>query len=253
MLVGLDHLILACADPDGAAAELEAATGLAATGGGRHDAQGTFNRLVWLGDTFIELIGVFDPALAEGSWLGRPTLEALSRAAVGYVGLAMASNDLAADVVRLRALGSSLLEPVPGERQRPDGDIVRWQSARPTDLDPELGLCFLIEHDLHAAEWRPADRAARASHVHPAGTTARLVRVEVPVRDIRITMARLLRSFGLQFRPSLAGHGARDASLGAQTLRVSRAERPLITLRAGTTARRVSLLGCDWELVPADA
>ena len=39
------------------AAELEASVGLGATGGGRHPGQGTVNRLVWLGDSYLELIG----------------------------------------------------------------------------------------------------------------------------------------------------------------------------------------------------
>ena len=37
--------------------------GLAPGGGGRHPRSGTFNRLVWLGDTYLELMGVSDPEL----------------------------------------------------------------------------------------------------------------------------------------------------------------------------------------------
>ena len=46
MLVGIDHLVIACADPDAAAADLEREVGVRAAGGGRHRALGTFNRLV---------------------------------------------------------------------------------------------------------------------------------------------------------------------------------------------------------------
>ena len=88
----------------------------------------------------------------------------------------------------------------------------------------------------------------------PLGTAARLVRVELPVRDVRVATLRLLRQLGLQFRPSLAGHGARDAAVGAHTLRVSaRAQRPRITLRAGTERRDADLFGCDWELLPVQS
>ena len=69
MFLGIDHLVIAVTDPDHATAQLERVLGLAATNGGRHDALGTFNRLVWLGDTYVELIGVFDRALAERSWM----------------------------------------------------------------------------------------------------------------------------------------------------------------------------------------
>ena len=60
MLLGIDHLVIAVPDPDAAAADLEAALGLAATGGGRHERAGTFNRLIFLGDAYLELIGVWD-------------------------------------------------------------------------------------------------------------------------------------------------------------------------------------------------
>ena len=68
--LGIDHLVIAVADPDAASAELEAKLGLAPGGGGRHDRLGTFNRLVSLGDTYLELIGVFDRAAAASSWIG---------------------------------------------------------------------------------------------------------------------------------------------------------------------------------------
>jgi hypothetical protein len=250
VLSGIDHVILACADPPGAAAELEALLGLATTGGGRHDAHGTYNRLFWLGDSYIELMGVFDPVLAARSWWGAYICRLLDKGPAVYAGLALASDDLAGDIARLRGQGAPISDPVPGERRGVDGDLVRWRIARLPDPDPDIGLCFLIEHDKAAAEWRDADRAARAAQVHPIGTTGRLVRLELPVEDVRATTLRLLRELGLQFRPSLAGGGARDASIGSQTLRVSSAARPVITIRAGTAAGRVEALSCEWDLVP---
>ena len=49
--------------PDAAAARSRRDLGMAFTGGGRHEAWGTYNRLAFLGDTYVELIGVFDRAL----------------------------------------------------------------------------------------------------------------------------------------------------------------------------------------------
>lgn len=252
MIVGLDHAILACADPDAAATEIESTLGLRVAGGGRHEAHGTFNRLIWLGDSYIELMGVFDPALARESWWGRHTLQRLDGAAAAYAGLALASDDLQADIESLRGIGSSISDPIPGDRIRPDGDVVRWQIGRLPEPDPDLGLFFLIEHDTAAAEWRPADRAARAGETHPVGTTGRLARLELPVSDLRAASLRLLRDLGLQFRPSLAGRGARDTSIGVQTLRLSPgAGTPEITIAAGYDRLSVELLGCRWRLVPA--
>ena len=60
MLLGIDHLVVAVESVEAAAEELDGELGLAFTGGGRHEAWGTYNRLAFLGDTFVELIGVFD-------------------------------------------------------------------------------------------------------------------------------------------------------------------------------------------------
>ncbi len=210
----IDHVIVAVADPDAAAAELQSTLGLRASGGGRHDAHGTYNRLIWLGDSYLELMGVFDDGLADASWWGRHVRSILARAPAGFAGVPLAAHELTSEIARLRERGSTLLDPVAGERVRPDGQVVRWSIGRLPSPDPDLGLVFLIEHDTSGAEWQPADREARASETHPLGGPARLVRLAVPVQDPARTSLRLLREFGLQFRPSLAGAGARDTTIG---------------------------------------
>ncbi len=220
MLTSIDHVIVAVADPDAAAEQLRDELGLQATGGGRHEAHGTFNRLFWLGDSYLELMGVFDEALAGGSWWGAHMRSVLAKGTDAQAGLVFATDDLDADIARLRAQGSGLGEPTAGERRRPDGDVVRWRSARPPAPDQELGLMFVIEHDPNGAEWRAEDRAARAADEMPGLGRVRLARVEMPAADVARATLRLLREFGLQFRPSLAGGGARDVSVGSQTLRL---------------------------------
>lgn len=258
MLTGIDHVIVAVFDPEMAARELEELVGLAASGGGRHEAHGTFNRLFWLGDSYVELMGVFDDDLAQRSWWGAHMRSVLARGTDSQAGLVFATDDLGADLARLRAQGSGLGEPSAGERRRPDGEVVRWRSARLPAPDPELGLMFVIEHDRSGAEWRAEDREARAASEMPGLGQVRLVRVELPAADVARVSLRLLREFGLQFRPSLAGGGARDASIGAQTLRLvpeARGGRTTTVLRASALAeaRRATLLGCDWLVEPGPA
>src|SRR5437773_74061 len=120
----IDHLIIAIADPDAAADEVEVALGLRAMGGGRHEAHGTFNRLIWLGDSYLELMGVFDEALAAESWWGRHVSSVLAKAPGALAGAPLAAQDLEHEVARLREHGSTLLNPAPGERVRPDGQVV---------------------------------------------------------------------------------------------------------------------------------
>ena len=59
---GIDHVVIAVADPDAAAAELTERVGLAFTAGGRHEGLGTFNKIAFLGDGYLELMGVPNPA-----------------------------------------------------------------------------------------------------------------------------------------------------------------------------------------------
>jgi Glyoxalase-like domain len=260
MLLGIDHIVIACAHPDAAAEALERVFGLGAAGGGRHEALGTFNRLVWLGDTYLELIGVFDRALAKRSWIGAPTLRALDGGG-GLATWAVATDDIEGDVARLNAGGAGLAEPIAGERVRLDGRVVRWRLSLPRELSPERPP-FLIEHDASAAEWSAADRAARAAQVHRVGGRVRLAILELPIADMPATIAGLMRAIGIgPFRPSLAGGGTRDASVGDQTLRLrptrTKPAQPdpswpvaTVHLVAGVPSERrmATLLGCRFVL-----
>jgi len=253
VLTGIDHVIVAVADPDSAAESLRAGLGLQPAGGGRHEAHGTFNRIFWMGDSYVELMGVFDRALAADSWWGRHMQAVIERGG-GLAGVVFATDDLDADRARLAAMGSTLGEPTSGERRRPDGEVVRWRSARPPAPDPDMGLMFVIEHDLSAAEWQPEDRAARQSLEMPGLSRVRLIRVELGVPDAARATMRLLRDFGIQFRPSLSGRGARDASVGNQAIRLEprRDQHPsTIVLRAGSEPRSQEILGVRWEIVPS--
>jgi hypothetical protein len=253
VLTGLDHLIIAAADPDQAASQIEKELGLRASGGGRHEQHGTFNRLIWLGDSYVELMGVSNASLAEGSWWGTHVAGVLTRQSAAVAGLALASDDLAGDVQRLRGQGSRISDRIDGRRLRPDGAEVRWRIARVPDPVTDIGLTFLIEHESGAAEWTPAERGARAVEPHPVGTVARLTRICFPVADVRVTTLGLLRDLGLQFRPSLAGRGARDAAVGTQTLRVTAAASggvPEIGISAGHRRFEAELLGCRWVVEP---
>lgn len=218
MLLGIDHVVLAIDDPNTTAAELEAALGLAATGGGRHPALGTMNRLVWLGDAYLELIGVFDVELAGRSWLGRPVLAALATGG-GLVSWAIAVDDLD-EALRWAPSDHALDGPLHGERIGGDGRVVRWRLARPEPIGPTAP--FLIEHDRTAAEWTPDERAIRADARHPLGGRVRLARLEVPTPSPAAAAGRLRRLLAAAVEP--AGRSAVRVRLGAQEARFVAAE-----------------------------
>jgi hypothetical protein len=254
MLLGLDHLVVAVTDPDAAAAELEAAVGLACTGGGRHPSWGTFNRLAWLGDTYVELIGLFDRSLAPSGAVSRTVLEALDAGHIGLVSYAVASDALDVDLARLREEGSELGDLEVRSRTRPDGEEVRWRAAFPPSLGPSEPP-FIIEHELVGAEWGDRARADRASLAHPLGGPARITAIEVPVPDIEIAARAYLRTVGIEFT-NIDPRGA-SARVGMQTVRL-RHGRPLwnpaiveieaIGVGAARPAHEVDALGVRWRV-----
>ena len=83
--------------------------------GGRHVGHGTENRLVPLGDAYIELVAVVDPKEAAGSEFG-----SWVRARAGSGG---------ADALCLRAPDIAHLDPQPMSRVRPDGVTLAWRIA----------------------------------------------------------------------------------------------------------------------------
>ena len=255
MLLGIDHLVIAVPDLDDATHELERRVGLAATGGGKHPALGTQNRLAWLGNSYIELVSIADRGVAEGSWLGVPTIAALERGG-GLVTWAAATDSIVSDVAAFRANGSGFADPTSGERERLDGRVVRWRLAIGGELGPAEPP-FLIEHDPLSAEWTKGDRTARSTERHPIGGPVRLLVLEIPVLDVQSASRAFSRAADLRFGPSLSGGGARDAHVGRHIVRLRAARgipgAPRIDLLSPAgDDRAVDALGCRWTVKRQD-
>jgi Glyoxalase-like domain len=119
----LDHLAVAAGSLAEGVAVVEAALGMALAGGGQHLAMGTHNRLLGLGDVYLEVIAV-DPALPAP---GRPRWFDLDRfqGPPRLTNWIVACDDLAAALVEAPT-GTG----VPMDFAR--GDL-RWQMAVPDD------------------------------------------------------------------------------------------------------------------------
>jgi hypothetical protein len=249
MLTGIDHLVVAVRSVEAAAGVMGRDLGLEVTGGGRHEAMGTYNRLAFLGDTYVELIGVFDRdlVLSSGSFaVARAVLDRLESGGDGLATYALAVDDAAAEVDRLQAAGSPIGGPVPGSRRRPDGEVVRWTCAFP-ELGPDRPP-FLIEHEPAGVEWGEAARAARALFRHPGGGTVRLASLELPVDDPAAAASEYGTELGIAF-----SEGWR-AMIGAQAivLRPGGGE-PAVTLAGdpGTEPLDLVRFGVRWLRQPA--
>ncbi|HEX3329329.1 MAG TPA: VOC family protein [Gaiellales bacterium] len=131
--IAVDHLLIATAHLDAAAAAAEG-LGLPVAAGGRHSGWGTANRIVPLGDAYLELVAVVDAAEAAASGFG----SWVAAAPPGPMGWAVHPADLDATAGRLG------LGVVPGARAAPDGRTLRWRTAGVEHAALEPTLPFFI-------------------------------------------------------------------------------------------------------------
>lgn len=142
MIIGVDHALVAVESLD-AGMRTYRRLGFQVTRGGSHPNHGTHNALVPLSDGFyLELMGVWDRPLARQHPHTNRVVEALDRDN-RLATFALDAGDLDADVASARERGLPISDPVPGERERPDGERVAWRTAHPDD--PRLP--FLIEDE----------------------------------------------------------------------------------------------------------
>jgi Glyoxalase-like domain len=152
----LDHVLLAVADLEAAGREIEAWYGLTSIEGGRHPGWGTANRIVPLGETYLELITVVDEAEAAQSAFGRWVAEALP-AEMRPLGWAVRTDDLDAVASRLSLAVSA------NSRSTSSGQLLRWRVAGIEEAVAEPSLPILIE-------WGAGTPVpGRTSITHPAG------------------------------------------------------------------------------------
>jgi hypothetical protein len=179
---------------------------------------------------------------------------ALDAGHAGLVTYAVASDDLGAEVARLREGGSQLSDVEIRSRTRPDGEVVRWRATFPPELGPSEPP-FVIEHELAGAEWGERARAERAELVHPLGGPARIVALELPVPDIEAAAAAYAHTVGIAFS-DMDPRGA-TATVGSQVVRLQHGaplwnpaivEIEAIGFVPAPTSRQVDALGVRWRI-----
>lgn len=249
MIRGIDHLVIACADPDAAASELESNLGLTAAGGGRHQGLGTFNRIVWLADgSYLELIGVEDREAALRTPVGEAVVGTLDAHGGGLATWALNDNEVELSVGAL--LAGTFGPVIHGSRKRPDGELVEWWAAFPQARLAADGVPFLIQHAYVGSEWGPAALAERASFRHPLGSSVHLARLDLATGDPPSTAAVLHEQLGIDF---WAVADLAVADIGSHVVRlVPRGEMAVpavVTLSAQVESpRTVELLGLRFDV-----
>ena len=152
----IDHVLIATRDLATAASQMEARYGLASIAGGLHPGWGTENRIVPLGETYLELVSVVDETEATQSAFGRWVASG-ARFLLLPIGWAVRTEQI--DSVA-RRLGLSIRA---GSRRTPAGDLLQWRSAGVEEVAAESSLPFFI--DWHAGTPHPG----RAPAKHPGG------------------------------------------------------------------------------------
>ena len=152
--VWIDHVIYAVDDLDAAGASLFDREGLASVPGGRHEGWGTANRIVPLGESYLELIAVVDVDEAEESEFGRAVRRALTEEHP-LVGWVLATDDIDAVAKRLD------LEVEEKSREAEDGSTLSWRLAGLERAMKTGALPFFVQWDV-PPEQHPG--AAEARH-----------------------------------------------------------------------------------------
>jgi hypothetical protein len=177
-MLRLDHLAVTAERLDEGVAAVEAALGVALSGGGQHPHMGTHNRLLGLGDVYLEVIAV-DPDAPKPAWPRWFDMDRFS-GPPRLTNWIAACDDIAAELA-LAPPGTGT--PVALAR----GDY-RWQMAVPKDgrlpIDNAFPALIQWQGALHPARALPdvGVRLLRLEIAHPesAALTKALARFSDP-------------------------------------------------------------------------
>jgi catechol 2,3-dioxygenase-like lactoylglutathione lyase family enzyme len=142
--------------------------------GGVHPGGGTENAIAFFEADYLELLSI---RAGKQGVAGAALVDFIARGG-GLRYLAVQSDDLAADVVAMRSRGVDVGEPSDGGRRTPEGQELRWRSARLGAGNP-LPI-FFIEHLTPLAERR---RQVPQPGQHPNGVL-RPERAYIAVPDV---------------------------------------------------------------------
>ena len=181
----IDHVIFGTGDIDGAAALLEERHGLASVVGGRHEGRGTGNRIVPVGEAYLELMGIVasDEAATHpfGRWFGQQIADGDR-----FLMWCVATDDIESVASRLG------LEIEEWTRATPEGETLSWRLAGLEIANDEPEVPFFIQWtvpaDMHPSNAPVAHRSAVRgfSELHLSGNEQRVRRwlddADLPVR-----------------------------------------------------------------------
>lgn len=219
----IDHVIVLVADL-ARAAETYRRLGFFLTKKGEHTKLGTHNHCMMFQDDYMEILGVREP----GQWTERWTTTLKDRE--GLVGIALLTDDAAADGAALRARGIAAGDPVTFSRavDTPEvkGDAEFIITQIPSEATPGAYM-FFDQHLTRDKVWHPAWQTHANGAIGIAGATM--------VHPAPTAVADTYRKLVGEARVKLEGEGI-AVHLGSKILRIVR-EKDVAGLSGGIAAQ----------------
>ncbi len=198
MLTAIDHIIIGVHDLEKAATQFSQKLGLAVSGGGIHPTGGTANRIIVIGDTYLELMSIYNPEEAQQSLRDRLAMHE------GYLNFVLTSNDIEAEAKTMKNRGIQVLVPMPGSLRAADGRTRSWSRLDIERPDLAQRYPFIIQHDSSGEERRFRLAGWTTPPEHPLG--AMYVRsATIAVADLEEATQRFQHIYGLQPSDTFTG------------------------------------------------
>jgi catechol 2,3-dioxygenase-like lactoylglutathione lyase family enzyme len=198
MLTAIDHIIIGVNNLDMAATQFSQKLGLAVSGGGTHPTGGTANRIIVIGDTYLELIAIHNPTEAQQSMLGRLAIHE------GYLNFVLASNDIKADSTAMINRSIPILGPTLGSLRAADGRTRGWFRTNIERPDLAQRYPFIIQHDSSGEERRFRLAGWTIPPEHALGVM-QVRSTTIAVANLAEAAQRYQRIYGLQPSDSFTG------------------------------------------------
>ncbi|MEH7374518.1 VOC family protein [Neobacillus drentensis] len=148
MQFSFDHLVWFLRKPEEALAPLEN-IGIHTVNGGRHKTWGTYNTLTYFGLSYIEFLGIENLLIAEKHKENRLITHIVKQLpkenGEGPARIAIRTDDIEKLAVKLKEEGFTVYGPIPGERVRTDGQVIRWSLLFTEIASNHHSLPFFIQ------------------------------------------------------------------------------------------------------------
>lgn len=147
-MLALDHIVIAGNNAEKASAQYGNKFTIKAVKGGEHTDWGTYNYLSYFSnDSYLEWLGVTDDKKAKNADnpLIKHLMYVIENDLLGPFQFALRTNQMDDYTEHFQAENIPYIGPIAGEREKPDGTVLKWRMLFPQYNYAKELLPFLIE------------------------------------------------------------------------------------------------------------